>query len=218
MENSPMTVNQRRIGLTGGIATGKTTVSHYLEQAYHLPVLDADVYARQGVEPGSPALGEIVQRYGKEILLPGGDLDRSHLGKIIFEDAAERQWLEALIHPWVRQCFQRDLAQHEEAIVVLAIPLLFETGYHLTPWVTETWVVYCSPQQQLDRLRERNGLSTPEAQARIDAQLSLREKCRLADVVLENTGSLKDLYTQVDRALAGHQARPESHPDFNFRG
>ena len=196
-------MNQRRIGLTGGIATGKTTVSGYLEQTYQLPVLDADRYARQGVDPGSAALEAIVQRYGAEILLPGGDLDRSRLGQIIFADGTERRWLEALIHPWVQQCFQRDLAERGEPIVVLAIPLLFETGYHLTPWVTETWVVSCSPQQQLDRLRARNGLSLLEAQARIEAQLALSEKCKLADVVLDNRGSLEDLYAQVDRALSG---------------
>jgi dephospho-CoA kinase len=203
-----MRSKQRRIGLTGGIATGKTTVSDYLGQVYHLRVLDADVYARQGVVSGSLALGEIVRRYGEGILLPGGDLDRAQLGKIIFEEAAERRWLESLIHPWVEQCFQRDLAQTPspaetpEPIVVLAIPLLFETGYHLSPWVTETWVVYCSPQQQLNRLRERNRLSLAEAQSRIEAQFPLEEKCRLADVILDNGGSLEDLYAQVDRALA----------------
>ncbi len=198
-----MGLNQRRIGLTGGIATGKTTVSGYLEQAYQLPVLDADRYARQGVDPGSAALEAIVQRYGAGMLLPGGTLDRARLGQIIFADTAERRWLEALIHPWVQQCFQRDLAAREEAIVVLAIPLLFETGYHLSGWVTETWVVYCDRLQQLDRLRARNGLSLPEAQARIEAQMDLGEKCRLADLVLDNRGSLEDLYAQVDRALAG---------------
>jgi dephospho-CoA kinase len=198
-----MGLNQRRIGLTGGIATGKTTVSGYLEQAYQLPVLDADRYARQGVDPGSAALEAIVQRYGAGMLLPEGTLDRARLGQIIFADTAERRWLEALIHPWVQQCFQRDLAAREEAIVVLAIPLLFETGYHLSGWVTETWVVYCDRLQQLDRLRARNGLSLPEAQARIEAQMDLGEKCRLADLVLDNRGSLEDLYAQVDRALAG---------------
>lgn len=200
--NSYPSSSQRRIGLTGGIATGKTTVSQYLEQTHQIPVLDADLYARQGVEPGSKALGEIIKRYGAGILLPEGHLDRLQLGQIIFQDQEERRWLEALIHPWVEQCFQRDLAQRsEQPIVVLAIPLLFETGYHLTSWVTETWVVYCTPSQQLDRLMQRNTLSRPEAQARIAAQLSLDDKCALADWVFENTGSLKDLYDQIDRAL-----------------
>ena len=184
-------------------------MSQYLEQRHQIPVLDADLYARQGVEPGSKALAAIVKRYGTGILLPEGHLDRGQLGKIIFHDRQERRWLESLIHPWVERCVQQELAQHrQKPIVVLAIPLLFETGYHLSPWVTETWVVYCTPQQQRDRLMERNGLSSLEAQTRIEAQLPVGDKCAMADWVLENTGSLRDLYTQIDRAL-GSTGSPE---------
>jgi len=193
---------QRRIGLTGGIATGKTTVSRYLEQKYQLTVLDADRYARQVVEPGSPVLVSIVQRYGSGILLENGTLDRPQLGRIIFEDVAERCWLEAQIHPLVQRCFEQALTQREaEPIVVLAIPLLFETGYHLTPLVTETWVVFCTAQQQRDRLMARNQFTATEAQVRIEAQYPLEDKCALADWVLDNTTTLAALYQNIDRAL-----------------
>lgn len=186
-------------------------MSQYLQQSHQVPVLDADLYARQGVEPGLKAFEEVVRRYGAGILLPEGQIDRSQLGRIIFHDRDERRWLEALIHPWVEQCFQQGLAQHwEQPIVVLAIPLLFETGYHRSPWVTETWVVYCTPQQQRDRLMDRNGLSSLEAQARIEAQLPVADKCAMADWVLENTGSLRDLYTQIDRALASPSPQQSS--------
>jgi dephospho-CoA kinase len=195
-------LKQRRIGLTGGIATGKTTVSEYLAQQYRLPVLDADHYARQVVEPGSPVLASLVQRYGAEILRQDGTLDRPQLGQIIFQDVEERRWLEAQIHPLVQQCFEQTLTElREEPIVVLAIPLLFETGYHLTPLVTETWVVSCTLQQQCDRLMQRNSLTLREAQSRIEAQYPLPDKCALADWVLDNSSSVTELHQQIDRAL-----------------
>ncbi|MGA1408569.1 MAG: dephospho-CoA kinase [Prochlorotrichaceae cyanobacterium] len=195
-------LKQRRIGLTGGIATGKTTVSEYLAQQYRLPILDADHYARQVVEPGSPVLVSIVQRYGHGMLRQDGTLDRPQLGQIIFQDVEERRWLEAQIHPLVQQCFEQTLRElAEEPIVVLAIPLLFETGYHLTPLVTETWVVSCTLQQQCDRLMQRNSLTLQDAQTRIEAQYPLSDKCALADWVLDNSSSVAKLHRQIDRAL-----------------
>jgi dephospho-CoA kinase len=100
----------RIIGLTGGIATGKSTVSDYLAQQYHWPILDADLYSRSAVLPGSEGLSAIVDRYGAEILLADQTLNRAKLGEIVFAYASERQWLESIVHPYVRQCFQRDLA------------------------------------------------------------------------------------------------------------
>jgi dephospho-CoA kinase len=117
----------RIIGLTGGIATGKTTVAEYLASAYALPILDADIYAREAVQPGSPILVNIVDRFGSEILLPDARLNRSQLGEIIFSDPTERRWLESQIHPYVRdrlQAEQQALAQHP--ILVMVVPLLFE--------------------------------------------------------------------------------------------
>lgn len=194
LNNSP-----RLIGLTGGIATGKTTVTNYLSDRYHIPILDADIYAREAVKPNSPILREIFDRYGKDLQLPDGILDRQQLGEIIFNNLEEKQWLESKIHPYVRDRFQSALKQIEARTIVLAIPLLFEAN--LTHLATEIWVVYCSPQEQIRRLMERNRLTQAQAIARIESQLSIDRKVALADVVLDNSSSLEQLFLQCDRAL-----------------
>ena len=165
---------RRIIGLTGGIATGKSTVSDYLATEYGLPVLDADVYARQAVEKGSEILSAIAHRYGSSILLPNGTLNRSSLGKIIFNDPAEKTWLEQQIHPFVRAQFSKETeAFPPTQTLVYAIPLLFESN--LTHLVTEIWVVFCTPQQQKQRLIARNQLSETDAQSRINSQMDIQE-------------------------------------------
>ncbi|MDJ0707552.1 MAG: dephospho-CoA kinase [Leptolyngbyaceae cyanobacterium MO_188.B28] len=192
----------RIIGLTGGIATGKTTVSKHLSQVHRLPVLDADVYAREAVQLGSPILEAIADRYGPEVLLPSGVLNRQRLGEIVFHDAAEKQWLERQIHPYVRDRFIKAMQDfRDDQTVVQAIPLLFEAG--LTDQVTEIWVVSCSEKQQLARLMQRDRLSLEQAQARIQSQMPLAEKAAQADVVLDNSGRISELLEEVDRALAG---------------
>jgi dephospho-CoA kinase len=203
---------QRRIGLTGGIATGKTTVANHL--AARLPILDADRYAHEAVAPGSPALAQIVDRYGPQMLLPDDgaagssfeetsalpQLDRRRLGDVVFGDPAERQWLEQQIHPIVAQRFDQALAELADApVVLLVIPLLFEA--QLTHRVSEIWVVTCSPQEQLDRLMARNHWTQDQAQVRIAAQMPLSEKSARADVVLINSGNRASLLDQVDRAF-----------------
>lgn len=188
------------LGLTGGIGTGKTTVSDYLEHRYHIPILDADRYARDAVAPGSVALQHIVERYGAQILLCDGTLNRAQLAEIVFTDAAERRWLDAVIHPWVRHRLETARAQTEgDAVVAMVIPLLFEAK--MTDLVDTVWVVSCDPEQQLERLMQRNGLTRSQAQARIASQMPLAEKCQRADVVLENCGSLAHLYGQVEHAV-----------------
>jgi dephospho-CoA kinase len=194
-------MGQRIIGLTGGIATGKTTVSRYLADRHGLPVLDADVYARQAVAVGSPILTAIAQRYGPHLLNADNSLDRPALGRIIFSDTDEKRWVEAQIHPFVRQCFATAMAaQSPDATVVQAIPLLFEA--ELTDQVTEIWVVTCPEPLQRQRLQARDGLSETDAIARIRSQWPLADKAARADVVLTNAGSLTTLYQQVDQALA----------------
>ncbi|UKO95992.1 dephospho-CoA kinase [Nostoc sp. UHCC 0870] len=189
-------MTKRIIGLTGGIATGKTTVANYLANVYDLPILDADIYARDAVSIGSPILDAIAQRYGQEILLPDGSLNRSQLGEIIFSHPAERQWIDSIIHPYVRDRFLKAIAESSASTIVLVIPLLFEA--QMTNLVTEIWVVFCSESAQLQRLIERNQLTPEQAKARINSQLSLAEKASRADVVLDNSGNLADLLKQVD--------------------
>ncbi|AFZ60619.1 dephospho-CoA kinase [Anabaena cylindrica FACHB-243] len=187
------------IGLTGGIATGKSTVANYLVTAYNLPMLDADVYARDAVSVGSPIITQISQRYGKQILLPDGNLNRSQLGEIIFNQPEERHWVENLIHPYVRNCFTQAINELSANTLILVIPLLFEAG--LENLVGEIWVVSCSPQQQQQRLIQRNNLTNEQAVARISSQLSIAEKVARADVVLDNSSTLESLLQQIDLVM-----------------
>ena len=195
----------RLIGLTGGIATGKTAISNYLADSCGFPILDADIYAREAVHPGSPILDSIVERYGVLILLPDGTLNRPELGNITFCNAAERQWLEQQIHPYVRRrlvdatqsCIAAlSLDTQNTLTVVLVVPLLFEAN--MTDLCTEIWVVYCSPEVQLERLMQRDGLSCDRAEARINTQLPLAQKCQRADFVLDNSSTLDSLFVQVN--------------------
>lgn len=190
---------ERIIGLTGGIGTGKTTVANYLANRHQLPILDADIYAREAVQEGSPILNEIFERYGVAVKLPDGTLNRKHLGEIIFSYPDEKRWLEQQIHPYVRDRILAELDTLVAPTVVLVIPLLFEAG--MTDLVTEIWVVSCPPEQQLHRIMERDRLSPEQAQARINNQLPLPEKVARANIVLDNSSTPEALLQQVDLAL-----------------
>jgi dephospho-CoA kinase len=184
---------------------GKTTVSNYLAKTHHLPVLDADLYARDAVAQGSTILAEIADRYGPSVVLPDGQLNRSRLGEIVFACQSELLWLEKQIHPYVRDRMTADLAaidRTKHPTVVLVVPLLFEA--RMTDLVNEIWVVYCDPAHQLSRLQQRDtsGQMSPEQiQARIDSQMAIAEKIRRADVVLANNSTPTALYRQIDAAL-----------------
>lgn len=192
---------QRLIGLTGGIATGKSTVSRYLADTYKLPILDADIYARDAVKPGSPILERIFARYGNQIQLSDGTLDRKRLGEIIFNNVDEKVWLENQIHPYVRSCFKSQIEQIQNDTLVLVIPLLFEAN--LTHLVTDIWVVYCSEEVQIKRLMERDKLTHDQAKARIKNQLPIEKKVASADVVLDNCSDLTHLLKQIDWIMKG---------------
>ncbi len=192
-------IAKRSIGLTGGIATGKTTVSKYLTTKYHLPVLDADIYAREAVAKDSPILEAIFTRYGDRVMLSDRSLNRASLGEIVFNNPTEKQWLESQIHPYVRDRFEQELQRLPNNTIVLAIPLLFEAK--LTDTVSEIWVVSCDRSLQIARLQQRNSLTIQQAEARIDSQMPLAEKIAAADVVLDNNADLAHLFAQVDRAL-----------------
>lgn len=191
---------KRIIGLTGGIGTGKTTVSNYLADTYQLPILDADIYARDAVQPGSPVLNRIITRYGSDVQLADRTLNRKRLGEIVFPNPKERQWLEQQIHPYVRDRIESQLNILESPTVVVVIPLLFEAN--MTDLVTEIWVVSCPQEQQIQRIRERDRLCLEQAQSRLHSQLPLAEKVARADVVLDNSSTRESLLQQVDRALA----------------
>ena len=201
---------QRRIGLTGGIASGKSSVGSYLA-ARGLPVLDADRYAHDALAPGSETSEAILDRYGKRVEAGLGQtpqsgpairsINRRALGAIVFNTASERRWLEQLVHPLVCERFEQELMKHHQAeTVVLMIPLLFEAG--LTRLCSEIWVVNCTEAQQLERLQQRDGLDVASARARIKAQWPLSQKCKLADVVLDNRGESECWEGQIKEHLA----------------
>ena len=196
---------RRIIGLTGGIATGKSTVAQWLVDA-GTATIDADVLAREAVQPQSDIWARIRDRYGAEILSPTGQLDRQRLGEIVFSQAAERHWLEAQIHPYVRDRLEQFIAaQPDGSTAAIVVPLLFEAN--LTDLATEIWTVFCSPTQQLDRLQARDGLALEAARARIDSQWPLPEKVIRSQVAIDNSGSLSDTYSQVMAALGDSVTR-----------
>ncbi len=202
--------HQRIIGLTGGIGMGKTAVSNYLATTHHLPILDADLFARGAVAPGSPILTAIAERYGSGMLLPDGSLNRPRLGEIIFNSRSERLWVERQIHPYVYDRLLEAMTAHPlndpqiSPIIVMVIPLLFEA--RMTELVTEIWVVFCTEAQQITRLSQRDHHSPEQIRARIQSQLEIEKKLKRADVILSNTTDLADLYQQIDAALTHPQS------------
>ncbi|MEH7458693.1 dephospho-CoA kinase [Bacillus pseudomycoides] len=189
------------IGLTGGIASGKSTVSQMFREL-SIPVIDADIIAREVVEQGKPAYNKIVEVFGKEILQADGELDRPKLGSIVFHNEEKRLQLNGIVHPAVRKEMndQKDMYIKEGMqAVVLDIPLLFESK--LTNLVDQILVVAVAPSTQLERLMKRNGFSEEEAKARIDSQMPLIEKVTLADKIIHNDGTITETKAQLQRIL-----------------
>lgn len=180
-----------RIGLTGGIATGKSTVTAILRRLGAF-VIDADQIAREIVMPGQPAFQDIMDHFGNEVLLPDGQLNRSWLAERIFNDPAERQYLNQFTHPRVIERIEtiiEELATSDYDLpVVLDIPLLIEAG--MADTVNEVWLVVTDATTQLERLVQRDGLTEAEAKLRIDAQMPLAEKASYAHYLIDNSGCL----------------------------
>ena len=191
------------IGLTGGIASGKSTVSRMLREL-GAPVIDADAIVHELQQPGTPVTMAIAQEFGPEVIGPGGALDRAALGRIIFGDAARRKALEAIVHPAVRQRMWSEvdrLRAEGRPAVVLDVPLLIESEIHRT--VDRVWVVYIDRDLQRRRLMARDGLSESQADQRIAAQMSLDQKRTFADLVINNRGTLELTRSQVECAWRG---------------
>jgi dephospho-CoA kinase len=189
------------VGLTGGIASGKSTVSRFLREA-GIPVICADELARKAVERGSPGLEQIRRVFGDEVLDEDGNLDRKVVGKIVFDDEAKRKALESIIHPRVAEEEQRILRELEgqgNSIAVVDVPLLYETGWqnHFDLVV----VVYVPRNDQEERLMSRDRISREEAVARIGAQMPIQKKKEIADRIVDNTGDLAHTYAQVQRLV-----------------
>jgi dephospho-CoA kinase len=189
------------IGLTGGIASGKSSVAKLLARL-GAAIVNADVLSREVVEPGHDAWKEIVDKFGTGVLQPDQSLDRQKLRAIIFNDPEARRTLESIIHPRVRALAEERIRQHANSgyeVVVYEVPLLFEGN--LQESLRPVILVACDIDTQRRRLQERDQLDAASAQKQIEAQMSLAEKRRLADYIIENDGSMDDLERQVRAVL-----------------
>lgn len=179
----------RVIGLTGGIATGKSTVARFFEEQGAV-VIDADTLSREAVAPGSRALERIVDAFGREMLLPDGGLDRKRLGKLVFSDANKRRRLEEIVHPEISRLADERIARaaaEGHRVVFYMAPILIEAG--TSSRVGEIWVVTVTPAVQLERLMKRNVIGRAEAVRIIASQMPLAEKERHGRVVIDNSGT-----------------------------
>ncbi len=190
------------IGLTGGIACGKSTVSRLLASRGAI-VIDADILAREVVEPGAPALAEVVRVFGPDMLNGDGTLNRKQLGKVVFDNEAKRKRLEELLHPAIIRLMQERMAEaerlHPDKLVVADVPLLYEA--QMEDLFQEVLVVAASRDVQLERLMQRDRLSGEEAELRIDAQMPLEWKKEWADLVIDNSGTPEETEWQVEQYL-----------------
>ncbi len=188
----------RVVGLTGGIATGKSSVARFLIEKGAV-VIDADELSRVAVSPGSPALDRIVAEFGADVLLPDGNLDRRRMRSAVFGHDEKRRLLEQIIHPEIKRLAEEGIAAAAASghrIVFYMAPLLIEAG--VTGRVDEIWVVTARPEIQLQRVMERDGISSTEAQKIIDSQMPLAEKERYGRVVIDNSGTPEETRKLVD--------------------
>ena len=191
----------RVIGLTGGIASGKSTVAEIIK-GYGVPVVDADQLARDAVLPESPGLRQIVAAFGSAVLKDDGSLDRAALAEKIFSEPATRRTLEAILHPLIKELAEKSLeelrCQGVPAAFYMA-PLLIEAG--VTGRVDEVWVVYVDRETQLERIRRRDSLNRKDAEKRLAAQMAMDEKRRYGRIVIDNSGDLQELRDRVAAVL-----------------
>lgn len=191
------------VGLTGGIATGKSLVSKYLT-TQGIPVIDADQVTREVQARGTAGLAAITAVFGPTILTENGDLNRQQLGELVFNDSTQLKLLVRTIDPFIRAEITNQIKNYQDKqLVILDAPMLFEQGYQTM--VDQIMVVYCNPEQQLRRLCQRNQLSIGEATKRIATQWPLSVKQSLADEIINNSGSIKQTQVQVALWLAAQQ-------------
>ena len=181
---------QRRIGITGGIASGKTLIGNFLFQAKQWPILDADLYAHEALKPESKISKKVFLRYGDQIIQKSSKhhliINRKALAKIIFQNNVEKRWLEEIIHPFVNKRIEEELDKFQsKSVIILIIPLLFEENY--TNICSEILYIDCPRTKQLERLQARDKLSIEEANRRIDAQFENSYKKQFADLIINNS-------------------------------
>ncbi|MDY4021737.1 dephospho-CoA kinase [Staphylococcus borealis] len=188
------------IGLTGGIATGKSTVSELLT-AYGFKVVDADIASRQAVAKGTKGLEQVRTAFGERAITDEGEMDRQYVGEIVFNHPEKRIELNDIVHPIVREIMEKEKQNYlnQGYDVIMDIPLLFEN--ELQDTVDEVWLVYTSESIQIDRLMDRNQLSLEDAKARVYSQISIDKKSRMADHVIDNLGDKLELKQNLEQLL-----------------
>ena len=194
-----MSVSARYFGLTGGIACGKSTVAGMLRQL-GAHIVDADEVGHEMLLPSSPAFPELVSRFGREILDSAGRIDRKKLGPLVFADPARLQQLNSIVHPRIIERTGQLAAEHcardPKAVVIVEAALVYETG--IPGRFVKTIVAWCQPEQQMERLMAKAGLSREQAEQRISSQMPAEEKRRRADFVIDCSGSLEETRRQVE--------------------
>jgi dephospho-CoA kinase len=189
----------RIIGLTGGIASGKSTVSAYLAQK-GVKIIDADKISRDISEPGQPGYRKIIREFGKGFLNGDGSLNRHELGRVVFSDSAKLLKLEGLLHPLIEKEIQKQM-QGADGPVVIDAPLLHKAG--LDRLCSEIWVVTAPDELRIKRILARDGIAETEARKRLESQMPQADLEKRADVVLHNNGKIEDLYKEIDEVLYG---------------
>ncbi len=190
-----------RIGLTGGVGSGKSTVSSYMHEL-GIPVIDGDKLAREAVIPGSRAMAEMRKAFGPHIFLPDGSLNRLKMGEIVFNDEEQRQKLNSIIHPFIWHRTREELIRAQEEgfpVVVLDMPLLLEISWQLR--VEEVWLVEVPLEVQIARVISRDGFTREQVMERIGKQMPTTNKMNYADVIIDNSRSVEDTRRQVREAL-----------------
>ncbi len=205
-------------GLTGGIGTGKSTVSAIFKELGGL-IVDADVISHDVVQPGKPAWHSIVAGFGEGILLPGGEIDRIALGQIIFNDTAQKLRLNEMVHPHVFQEMANQIAAIEtsepDSVVILDVPLLIETQMH--PGMPDVILVYVPELLQVQRLMKRDGISESDALAKIRSQMSIEEKKKQVKIIIDNSGSVADTRAQT-LVVLDYLKKKRHHRDLKWNG
>ncbi|MEQ3451928.1 dephospho-CoA kinase [Enterococcus cecorum] len=192
------------LGITGGIATGKSSVvQHFIDLGF--PVVDADIIARHLLDQNEQAYNEIVKVFGSEILQENGEINRQALGALVFNHPDKLKQLDEIMAPFLQESILAAIKQasQNQKLVIVDVPLMYEKGYD--EWMDQVAVVYCTPNQQLKRLMQRNQLTEKEAKQRIDSQLPIEMKKLLAEVVFDNSNDLTQTIQQVDTWLSNRK-------------
>lgn len=192
------------LGITGGIATGKSSVvQHFIDLGF--PVVDADIIARHLLDQNEQAYNEVVKVFGSEILQENGEINRQALGTLVFNHPDKLKQLDELMAPFLQESILAAIKQasQNQNLVIVDVPLMYEKGYD--EWMDQVAVVYCTPNQQLKRLMQRNQLTEKEAKQRIDSQLPIEMKKLLAEVVFDNSNDLTQTIQQVDTWLSNRK-------------